>query len=59
MHVYRDIETHAPDYQPMEFYSSDGEEQQLAEWLAGRTEFSPRADGEVLTPDFGAEPTGS
>ena len=30
MHVYRDIETHAPDYQPMEFYSSDGEEQQLA-----------------------------
>ena len=25
-HVYRDIETHAPDYQPMAFYSSDGEQ---------------------------------
>ena len=24
-HIYRDIETHAPDYQPMAFYSSDGE----------------------------------
>jgi DNA-directed RNA polymerase subunit beta' len=39
MHDYRDIDTYAPDYQPMEFYSSDGEEQQLADWLAGRTEF--------------------
>ncbi len=59
MHVYRDIETHAPDYQPMEFYSSDGEEQQLAEWLAGRTEFSPRGDGdgEVVGVDFGTDAT--
>jgi DNA-directed RNA polymerase subunit beta' len=51
MGVYRDIDTHAPDYQPMEFYSSDGEEQQLAEWLAGRTEFSRgdgSGDGEVV-----------
>ncbi len=45
MLVYRDVETNAPDYQPMEYYSTDGEEQQLAEWLAGRTEFSPRGDG--------------
>src|SRR5690606_5136745 len=36
--VYRDIETHAPDYQPMEYYSSDGEEQDLAEWLASSAE---------------------
>ena len=26
--------TEAPDYQPMEFYSSDDEEQELADWLA-------------------------
>ena len=32
MEVYRDIETEAPDYQPMEFYSSDAED--AAEWLA-------------------------
>ena len=31
---YRDIETDAPDYQPMEFYSSD-DEPDPAEWLAG------------------------
>jgi DNA-directed RNA polymerase subunit beta' len=35
MHVYRDIETHAPDYQPMEFYSSDGEELDESDYLAG------------------------
>jgi hypothetical protein len=34
MGVYRDIETHAPDYQPMEFWSSE-DEQTPAEWLAG------------------------
>jgi DNA-directed RNA polymerase subunit beta' len=33
-HVYRDIETHAPDYQPMAFYSSDGEQIDDSEWLA-------------------------
>ena len=36
MHVYRDIETHAPDYQPMAFYSSDGEALDDAEWLANQ-----------------------
>jgi DNA-directed RNA polymerase subunit beta' len=35
MPVYRNIATHAPDYTPMEFYSSaDEEEQELADWLA-------------------------
>jgi len=34
-HVYRDIETHAPDYQPMAFYSSDGEQLEDADYLAG------------------------
>ena len=36
MHEYRDIETVAPDYQPMGFYSSDGEELDEAERLAGQ-----------------------
>ncbi len=35
---YRDISTFAPDYQPMEFYSSADEEQDIAEWLAGRSD---------------------
>jgi len=34
-HVYRDIETHAPEYQPMAFYSSDGEQLDDADYLAG------------------------
>jgi DNA-directed RNA polymerase subunit beta' len=39
MGVYKNIATHAPDYQPMEFYSSSAdEEQDLAEWLAGRSD---------------------
>ena len=31
---YRRVVTHAPDYKPMDFYSSVDEEQDLAEWLA-------------------------
>ena len=31
---YRRVDTHAPDYKPMDFYSSVDEEQDLAEWLA-------------------------
>ena len=35
MGEYRDIDTHAPDYQPMAFYSSDADEGvDPAEWLA-------------------------
>ncbi len=31
---YKDIETSAPDYQPMDYWSSDGaDEQDIAEWL--------------------------
>jgi len=36
MEEYRRVETHAPDYKPMDFYSSADEEQDLAEWLAGQ-----------------------
>jgi DNA-directed RNA polymerase subunit beta' len=38
MGEYRRIAPHAPEYQPMEFYSSIEEEQDLAEWLAGKTD---------------------
>ena len=37
MSRYRDIETHAPDYEPLPFYSSDtdtGSDLDLAAWLA-------------------------
>ena len=36
MEEYRRVATHAPDYRPMDFYSSADEEQDLAEWLAGQ-----------------------
>ncbi|RZV41120.1 MAG: DNA-directed RNA polymerase subunit beta', partial [Acidimicrobiales bacterium] len=36
---YRKVEPNAPDYTPMEFYSSaDEEEQDLADWLANRSD---------------------
>ena len=44
-HVYRDIETYAPDYQPMAFYSSDCEAIDDAEYLAGLVA-EAQADGE-------------
>ncbi len=31
---HREVKTHAPDYQPMSFYSAEGEEQDPAQWLA-------------------------
>ncbi len=33
---YRRVAAHAPDYKPMDFYSSADEEQDLADWLAGQ-----------------------
>jgi DNA-directed RNA polymerase subunit beta' len=44
MPVYRAVDTSAPDYQPMEYWSSDREEQDLAQWLAGNYEASGEAD---------------
>jgi DNA-directed RNA polymerase subunit beta' len=44
METYRKTAPFAPDYQPMEFYSSVEEEQDLAEWLAGRSEIEPVAE---------------
>ena len=43
MAKYRDITTNAPDYQPMEFYTSADEEQDIAEWLAGRSDTPARS----------------
>jgi DNA-directed RNA polymerase subunit beta' len=35
---YRNVATHAPDYQPMDYYSSGDDDQDLADWLARRDE---------------------
>ncbi len=51
MPAYRNIATEAPDYQPMEYYSTEAEDQDLAEWLAGRD-----PGGDVIAyPGAGAE----
>ena len=47
MEKYRDIDTDAPDYEPLPFYSSDAD---LADWLASST---ATGDGEVAEV-FGA-----
>jgi hypothetical protein len=47
MHVYRDIDTHAPEYQPMTFYSSDGEALDDSEWLAHQAA-GQSGDAEVI-----------
>ncbi|MBT3248478.1 MAG: DNA-directed RNA polymerase subunit beta' [Actinobacteria bacterium] len=38
MEQHRSVAPHAPDYKPMDFYSSADEEQDLAAWLAGQTD---------------------
>ena len=46
MPLYRDIRTHAPDYEPLPFYTSEAEEEMdLATWL--REASSSRPAGEV------------
>jgi DNA-directed RNA polymerase subunit beta' len=63
MEVYRAIETEAPDYQPMQFYSSDADP---AEWLAGISgDYIPDSppeigggNGEVIEASFGEESIG-
>ncbi len=51
---YRNIDAHAPDYEPMEFYSSDEDDDaDLAEWLADKAEGegAPLADVIDLATD--------
>jgi DNA-directed RNA polymerase subunit beta' len=45
MEVYRDIGTKAPEYQPMAYWSSEREEQGLAEWLTGTYEANQEGEG--------------
>ncbi len=73
MQVYRNIDTHAPDYQPMAYYSSDSE-LDPAEWLANiggdgngsgngsvPTAAGPSGSGESVADVIGlpAEPVGA
>jgi DNA-directed RNA polymerase subunit beta' len=51
MDAYRDIGTSAPDYQPMAYWSSERDEQELAEWLTGKYE---AAEGEGPDSDLAA-----
>ncbi|MGQ0832394.1 MAG: DNA-directed RNA polymerase subunit beta' [Microthrixaceae bacterium] len=44
---YKDIETSAPDYQPMEFYSSEADDDDIAGWLAQGYEQTPIGAQEV------------
>ncbi len=41
---YRNIETVAPEFEPMEYYTSEDSEPDLADWLADRTEAMAAAD---------------
>jgi DNA-directed RNA polymerase subunit beta' len=50
MEEYRDIATEAPEYKPMEFWSSEREDQGIADWLTGESE----AQGEGASPDLAA-----
>ena len=62
MAKYKNIGTTAPDYVPMEYYSSADEEENLAEWLAGRSEIVDPGVGILAGTPGGAEvidlPTG-
>jgi DNA-directed RNA polymerase subunit beta' len=56
MPAYRTVQTHAPGYQPMEYYSSTDEDQDLADWLAGRVDtLSATAAAEDLSYADAAE----
>jgi DNA-directed RNA polymerase subunit beta' len=44
---YKEIETVAPDYQPMDYWSSESEEQDIADWLTQSYETSPVAEAAV------------
>jgi DNA-directed RNA polymerase subunit beta' len=44
---YKDIETEAPDYQPMDYWSSESEDQDISDWLTQSYETSPVAEAAV------------
>jgi DNA-directed RNA polymerase subunit beta' len=61
MEDYRKIGTSAPEYQPMEYWTSEQEDQGIAEWLGANYDASAGGDGDLAavvglpTPD---QPTG-
>ena len=64
MEEYRRVDTHAPDYKPMDFYSSVDEEQDLAEWLAtqpgqGEDTFAGAYEADVIDLAGAVEAPGS
>jgi DNA-directed RNA polymerase subunit beta' len=44
---YKDIETSAPDYQPMDYWSSEGDDDDIAEWLGQSYETTTVGSQEV------------
>ncbi|MFN3219666.1 MAG: DNA-directed RNA polymerase subunit beta' [Acidimicrobiales bacterium] len=42
--TYNDFDIAAPDYTPMEFYSSSADDEDLADWLAGKSAFTDNAE---------------
>ena len=51
MGVYKNIEAVAPDYKPMEYFSSDGDEEDLATYLAGRSDLIAGTGDEAIVGD--------
>ena len=49
---YKDIETSAPDYQPMDYWSSESEEQDIADWLTQSYETSPVGSQEAAVAEL-------
>jgi DNA-directed RNA polymerase subunit beta' len=50
-HGYKDIETEAPDYQPMDYWSSESEDQDISEWLTQSYDTSPVAEAAVAVAE--------
>ncbi len=55
---YRDFAVEAPDFTPMEFYSSGADEEDLSEWLASKSAFTDNAEVIDLATATGSETSG-
>ena len=55
LNQYRDFSVEAPDYTPMEFYSSGADEEDLSEWLASKSAFTDNAEVIDLATGAGAK----
>jgi DNA-directed RNA polymerase subunit beta' len=49
---YKDIETSAPDYQPMDYWSSESDDQDIADWLTQSYETSPIAQEAAVVAEL-------